>query len=191
MGGCQTVLWIGTLARSDRTNLAPCFRVRLEKRHPVSDSKAKKHTLISGTSPYGTYMALPPPPPPGRVTWLFYHFFKLQVHILHRLENILIFNIWKLWLVRCDVTFSETSLILPKISKNLWTMGIPLWWFPDPTLKLNNSRTAWPIPAMYISFSNILNTLSFKINLFSLCSSPLNIHVLYYFEDKNDVTSVI
>ena len=31
-----------------------------------------------------------------RVTWLFYHFFKLQVHILHGLENISIFNIWKL-----------------------------------------------------------------------------------------------
>ena len=31
-----------------------------------------------------------------RVIWLFYHFFKLQVHILHSLENISIFNIWKL-----------------------------------------------------------------------------------------------
>ena len=62
MGGCQTVLWIGTLARSDRTNLAPCSRVRLEKRYPVSDSKAKKYTLIGGTSPYGTYIAVPPPP---------------------------------------------------------------------------------------------------------------------------------
>ena len=30
------------------------------------------------------------------VTWLFYHFFKLQVDILHGLENISIFNIWKL-----------------------------------------------------------------------------------------------
>ena len=30
------------------------------------------------------------------VTWLLYHFFKLQVHILHSLENISIFNIWKL-----------------------------------------------------------------------------------------------
>ena len=30
-----------------------------------------------------------------RVTWLFYHFVKLQVHILHSLENTLIFkNIW-------------------------------------------------------------------------------------------------
>ena len=31
-----------------------------------------------------------------RVTWLLYHFFKLQVYILHGLENISIFNIWKL-----------------------------------------------------------------------------------------------
>ena len=31
-----------------------------------------------------------------RVTWLFYHFFKLQVHIFHGLENISIFNICKL-----------------------------------------------------------------------------------------------
>ena len=30
------------------------------------------------------------------VTWLFYHFFKLHVDILHGLENISIFNIWKL-----------------------------------------------------------------------------------------------
>ena len=85
-----------------------------------------------------------------RVTWLFYHFFKLQVHILHGLENISIFNIWKLWLVRCDVNFSGTSLILPKRSENFWSKEIPLWWFHDSTLKLNNSRTAWPIPAIYI-----------------------------------------
>ena len=31
-----------------------------------------------------------------RVTWIFYHFFKLQVHILHSLENISILNNWKL-----------------------------------------------------------------------------------------------
>ena len=30
------------------------------------------------------------------VTWLFYHFFNLQTRILHSLENISIFNIWKL-----------------------------------------------------------------------------------------------
>ena len=31
-----------------------------------------------------------------RVTWIFYQLFKLQVHILHSLESISIFNIWKL-----------------------------------------------------------------------------------------------
>ena len=31
-----------------------------------------------------------------RVTWLFYHFFKLQVQIFHGLENVPIFNLWKL-----------------------------------------------------------------------------------------------
>ena len=107
------------------------------------------------------------------VIWLFCHFFKLQVYILNGLENISIFNIWKLWLVRCDVIFGETSLILPKISENFWSKVIPLWWFPGLTLKLNNSRTAWPIPAIYISFSSILNALSYEINLFSRCSSPL------------------
>ena len=108
-----------------------------------------------------------------RVTWLFSHFFKLQVHILHSLENISIFNIWKLWLVRCDVIFSGTTLILPKMSENFGSKEIPLWWILDSTLKLNNSRTAWPIPAIYISFSSILNALSYEINLFSRCSSPL------------------
>ena len=61
-----------------------------------------------------------------RITWLFYHFFKLQVHNLHGLENISIFSIWKLWLVRGDVIFGETSLILPKISGNFWSKEIPL-----------------------------------------------------------------
>ena len=107
-----------------------------------------------------------------RVSWLFYHFFKLQVHILHGLDNISIFNIWKLWLPICDVIFSETSLVFLKISENFWRREIPLWWFVDSTLKLNNSRTAWPIQVIYISFSSILNDLSYEINLFSRCCSP-------------------
>ena len=61
------------------------------------------------------------------------------------------------------------------MSKNFWSKEIPLWWFPDSTLKLNNSRTAWPIPAIYISFSSILNARSYEINLFSRCSSPLKL----------------
>ena len=60
-----------------------------------------------------------------RVIQLFCHFFKLQVHILHGLENISIFNLWKLWLVRCDVIFSEMSLVLPKISKNFQKRRLP------------------------------------------------------------------
>ena len=110
-----------------------------------------------------------------RVTSFFYHFFKLQVHILHSLENISIFDTWEMWLFSCDVIFSGTSLILPKMSENFWSKEIPLWGFPDPALKLNNSRTAWPIPAIYISFFSILNALSDEINLFSRCSSPLRV----------------
>ena len=110
-----------------------------------------------------------------RATWLFYHFLKLEVHILHGLENISICYIWKLWLVRYDIIFGEISLIFPKISENFWNTckEILIWWFPDLILKLNNSRTAWPITVIYISFSSIMNALSYEINLFSHCSSPL------------------
>ena len=108
-----------------------------------------------------------------RATWLLYYFLKLEVHILHGLENIQIFNIWKLWLVRYDVIFGEMSLIFPKISENFWSKEIPIWWFPDLTLKLNNSRTACPITVIHVSFSSILNALLYEINLFLHCSSPL------------------
>ena len=58
-----------------------------------------------------------------RATWLFYHSLKLEVHILHGLENISIFNFWKLWLVRYDTIFGEMSLI---ISENFWSKEIPV-----------------------------------------------------------------
>ena len=74
-------------------------------------------------------------------------------------------NIW--------VLFFLGHPVLPKMSEKFWSKEIPLWWVPDSTLKLNNSRTAWPIPAIYISFSSIVNALSYEINLFSHCSSPL------------------
>ena len=41
------------------------------------------------------------------------------------------------------------------------------------SLKLNSSRTAWPILMILVSFYLILNSLSDKINLFWHCSSPL------------------
>ena len=48
---------------------------------------------------------------------------------------------------------------------------VPLWWFPPKSF--GNSRTAWPISAIYISFSSILNALSYGINLFLRCSYPI------------------
>ena len=41
------------------------------------------------------------------------------------------------------------------------------------SLKLNISRTAWPILMILVSFWRILNGLSDEINLFWRCSSPL------------------
>ena len=41
------------------------------------------------------------------------------------------------------------------------------------SLKLNTSRTAWPISMILVSFCRILNGLSDEINLFWRCSSPL------------------
>ena len=41
------------------------------------------------------------------------------------------------------------------------------------SLKLNISRTAWPILMILVSFCRILNSLSDEINLFWHCSSPL------------------
>ena len=60
-----------------------------------------------------------------RVTWLFYHFLKLKGHILQGLKNVSIFNVWKLWLVRCDAIFGETSLIYLKISESFWRKESP------------------------------------------------------------------
>ena len=42
------------------------------------------------------------------------------------------------------------------------------------SLKLNISRTAWPILMILVSFCKILNGLSDEINLFWHCSSPLS-----------------
>ena len=41
------------------------------------------------------------------------------------------------------------------------------------SLKLNISRTAWPMLMILVSFCRILNGLSDEINLFWRCSSPL------------------
>ena len=96
-------------------------------------------------------------------TWLFYHFLKLEVHVLHGLENISIFNFWKLWLVRYDTIFGEMSLIFPKISE---VKRFPFGRFPDRTLKVNNTRTAWLITVIYILFSSIWMLFHMKLTCF-------------------------
>ena len=45
------------------------------------------------------------------------------------------------------------------------------------SLKLNISRTAWPILMILVSFCRILNRLSDEINLFWRCSSPLKLRL--------------
>ena len=45
--------------------------------------------------------------------------------------------------------------------------------FTSRSLKLNISRTAWPILMILVSFCRILDGLSDEINLFWSCSSPL------------------
>ena len=110
-----------------------------------------------------------------RATWLFCYFLKLEVHSLHGLENISISITWKIMTCQIWRRFRWNEPHIPKISENFWSKEIPVWWFPDPTLKLNNSRTAWPITVIHISFSSILNSFSYEIGLFSRCSSPLNL----------------
>ena len=46
------------------------------------------------------------------------------------------------------------------------------------SLKLNISRTAWPILMILVSFCRILNGLSDEINLFWRCSSPLRTSII-------------
>ena len=51
------------------------------------------------------------------------------------------------------------------------------------SLKLNISRTAWPILMILVSFRRILNGLSDEINLFWRCSSPLtSLHISIYLQ---------
>ena len=60
-------------------------------------------------------------------------------------------------------TFSDfLSFLLLKLSKS-------------QSLKLNISRTAWPIVMILVSFCRNLNGLSDEINLFCHCSSSLSI----------------
>ena len=80
-------------------------------------------------------------------TWLFYHFLKLEVHILHGLENIsiLIFGNYDL----SDITSFSVK----------WASH-------------ENGLTDYS--DIHIALQH-LNALSYEINLFSCCSSPLSL----------------
>ena len=95
MGGCQTVLWIGTLARSDRTNLAPCFRVMLEKRRPVSDSKAKSIPWWAARLRMAHIWHYPPP---GNVA----HCFNLLHNVRYRTTERTAPNMWQRFESSCN-----------------------------------------------------------------------------------------
>ena len=74
-------------------------------------------------------------------------------------HNLLFFTFCK---TSKKTTFSVfLSLFLVKLSKS-------------QSLKLNISRTAWPVLMILVSFCRILNGLSDEIDLFWRCSSPLN-----------------
>ena len=69
-----------------------------------------------------------------------------------------------MWPCQVKATFSVfLSLFLVKLSKY-------------QCLKLNISRTPWPILMILVSFCRILNGLSDEIRLFWRCSSPLKVH---------------
>ena len=73
-------------------------------------------------------------------------------------HNLLFFSLCKISKKQHCRFFLSFSLI--KLSKS-------------QSLKLNISRTAWPILMILVSFCRILNGLSNEINLFWRCSSPL------------------
>ena len=66
--------------------------------------------------------------------------------------------------------FSKTS------KKTTFSVFLSFFLVKSPkfqSLKLNISRTAWPILMILVSFCRILNGLSDEINFFWRCSSPL------------------
>ena len=80
-------------------------------------------------------------------------------------HNLLLFSLRK---TSEETTFSVfLSFFLVKLSNSR-------------SLKLNISRTAWPILMILVSFCRILNGLSDESNLFWHCSSPLNFMDMYF-----------
>ena len=91
-----------------------------------------------------------------------------------------IFDTGYCWIVHLSFLTSHNLLFFRfcKTSKKT-TFSVFLSFFlvkspKSQCLKLNISRTAWPILMVLVSFCRILNGLSDEINLFWRCSSPLN-----------------
>ena len=91
-----------------------------------------------------------------------------------------IFDTGYCWIVHLSFLTSHNLLFFRfrKTSKKT-TFSVFLSFFlvkspKSQSLKLNISRTAWPILMILVSFCRILNGLSDEINLFWRCSSPLN-----------------
>ena len=92
-----------------------------------------------------------------------------------------IFDTGYCWIVHLSFLTSHNLLFFRfcKTSKKT-TFSVFLSFFlvkspKSQSLKLNISRTAWPILMILVSFCRILNGLSDEINLFWRCSSPLSI----------------
>ena len=90
-----------------------------------------------------------------------------------------IFDTGYCWIVHLSFLTSHNLLFFRfcKTSKKT-TFSVFLSFFlvkspKSQSLKLNISRTAWPILMILVSFCRILNGLSDEINLFWRCSSPL------------------
>ena len=96
-----------------------------------------------------------------------------------------IFDTGYCWIVHLSFLTSHNLLFFRfcKTSKKT-TFSVFLSFFlvkspKSQSLKLNISRTAWPILMILVSFCRILNGLSDEINLFWRCSSPLTISITF------------
>ena len=92
-----------------------------------------------------------------------------------------IFDTGYCWIVHLSFPTSHNLLFFRfcKTSKKT-TFSVFLSFFlvklpKSQSLKLNISRTAWPILMILVSFCRILNGRSDEINLFWRCSSPLSL----------------
>ena len=79
--------------------------------------------------------------------------------------------------------FSKTS------KKKTFSVFLSFFLVKSPkfqSLKLNISRTAWPILMILVSFCRILNGLSDEINLFWRCISPLSANSTVFLTTAKD-----